>query len=200
MKTQPAVAKEVTVTAATTRAAEVDVRYTTTSLPGYGPEVTIPAHVAMIVSLWEKGGHRRLYLDQAGRGGDRLGYWDVTTSRYVPTDRYAFFAPVAAAVAEAALAAIRAGRGPLAAFYQRIRPLVGHRKAVVATARKLLIAAWILLRDQRPAYETVPAKHRAKCRAVERVAAPYPTQECWRAVTAAAGPPDDPRCQRRSRA
>ena len=116
MAIQKAVIKSVEVIAASSRSAEVDVRYSSTP---YGGKEPIPQHVVLSTSLWERGAQRRIYLDQAGRGGNRYGYWDVTARRYVPTERREYITDVMAAVAEAALAAIQAERDRLAAAEAR---------------------------------------------------------------------------------
>lgn len=51
---------------------------------------------------------------------------------------------------EAANTLARFDRGPLGAFYQRKRRQIGHKRAVVALARKLLIVAWRMLLTGEP--------------------------------------------------
>jgi transposase len=80
---------------------------------------------------------------------------------------------------EAALAALRSNQSAFAALYQRLKPSIGHARAVVATARKLLIVAWTLMKAVRPALEVDPRKYRAKLKKLERGGALYPTEERW---------------------
>ena len=51
-------------------------------------------------------------------------------------------------------------QGPLAEFYRRKVKGIGHRRAVIALARKLLIAAWRLMQTDRLAYELEDEKAR----------------------------------------
>lgn len=52
------------------------------------------------------------------------------------------------ALTEAALGAIRHGRGALAARYRRIMRHRGHKKAVIAVAHAMLVVVWHLLARQ----------------------------------------------------
>ena len=61
----------------------------------------------------------------------------------------------------------------------------GHSRAAVATARKLVIAAWVLMREQRLATEVDQRKYQAKLRRVLREAQPYQAAEIWTQLTPA---------------
>ncbi len=80
---------------------------------------------------------------------------------------------------EAVRSIIRSGKGPFFTYYQHLREIHGHSRAAVATARKLVIAAWTLMREQRPATEVDQRKYQAKIRKVEREACPYPVSVEW---------------------
>jgi len=103
------------------------------------------------------------------------------------------------ALVEAAWWAIRNPDSPLRAFYDRVLPRLGKRRAIVAVARKLLIAAWRVWRDQRLAWEVDRRRYQKKLsgiRAILRHTAPYPLADRLRALTGEptpstdAGPPD----------
>ena len=80
---------------------------------------------------------------------------------------------------EAVGSIVRSGKGPFFEYYQQLRETHGYSKAVVATARKLIIAAWTLMREQRPATEVDQQKYQKKLRKVERGARWYPASEEW---------------------
>ena len=68
---------------------------------------------------------------------------------------------------QAAYPIVRYGEGPLAAFDQRTVGRLGVKRAIVALARKLLIAAWRLMQEDRLAYEADPQKYRRTLQGVE---------------------------------
>ena len=78
---------------------------------------------------------------------------------------------------EAVRSIIRSGKGPFFEYYQRMAEVHGHSRAVVATARKLVVAAWTLMRERRPATEVDQRKYQAKLRRVQREAQPYQVVE-----------------------
>jgi transposase len=81
---------------------------------------------------------------------------------------------------EAALAAIRSVvNNAFSEYYHHLKPYCGHQRAVVATARKLLIVAWTLMKAVRPAREVDQRKFQTKTKMVERRAATYPSEERW---------------------
>ena len=61
--------------------------------------------------------------------------------------------------------------GPLGRFYHRKKAQVGHKKAVIALARKLLIIAWRMLLSGEPYRAIKPLAVRRKYRTLERLAA-----------------------------
>src|SRR5262245_229425 len=67
---------------------------------------------------------------------------------------------------EAAWAAVRA-RGPLRAFFLRVRARRGQHVAAVATARKLTVLVWHLLAKNESYFWSTPALHARKMRDVE---------------------------------
>ncbi len=86
---------------------------------------------------------------------------------------------------EAAWGAIRSADSPLRACYDRVLPRLGQRRAIVAVARKLLIAAWRVWRDQRLAHEVNRRQYQKKLsgiRSLLRHAAPYPLAERLQAL------------------
>ena len=80
---------------------------------------------------------------------------------------------------EAVKSIIRSGKGPCFEYYRRMAEVHGHSRATVATARKLVIAAWTLMREERPATEVDQRKYQAKLRRVQREAQPYQVAEIW---------------------
>ncbi len=80
---------------------------------------------------------------------------------------------------EAVKAIVRSGKGPFFDYDQQIKEVRGHSRAPVATARKLIITAWTLMREQRPATEVDQQKYQKKLRKVEREARLYPATEEW---------------------
>ena len=80
---------------------------------------------------------------------------------------------------EAVRSVIRSGKGPFFEYYRRMAEVHGYSRAVVATARKLVIAAWTLMREQRLATEVDQRKYQAKLRRVQREAQPYRVGEIW---------------------
>jgi transposase len=96
---------------------------------------------------------------------------------------------------EAAWWAIRSADGPWAAQFATWAPRLGKRRAIVAIARKLLLAAWRVWRDERLAREVHPRRYQKKLsriRATFRALPPYPLTERWArwtGTTADEGPP-----------
>ncbi len=86
---------------------------------------------------------------------------------------------------EAVKSIIRSGKGPFFEYYRRMAEVHGHSRAAVATARKLVIAAWVLMREQRLATEVDQRKYQAKLRRVLREAQPYQAAEIWTQLTPA---------------
>ena len=80
---------------------------------------------------------------------------------------------------EAVKSIVRSGKGPFFEYYQQLKDAHGHSKAVVATARKLMITTWTLMRERRPATEVDQQKYQKKLRKVEREAWLYPAAEEW---------------------
>jgi len=70
---------------------------------------------------------------------------------------------------QAAFQIVRTGNGPLAAFYQRKVKQIGTKRAIVALARKLLVAAWRLMQSERLAHEVNLSAYRRALRELERV-------------------------------
>jgi hypothetical protein len=64
--------------------------------------------------------------------------------------------------------------GPLRAFYERIRARRGHGRAIVATARKLAILFWCMLRRGEDYAHQRPALTKKKLRALELTAGAKP--------------------------
>jgi len=60
------------------------------------------------------------------------------------------------ALIEAANAAARSKRTFLGAYYQRLRKRMGHKKAIVALAHRLLVLIYALLKHQHPYQERGP--------------------------------------------
>ena len=60
---------------------------------------------------------------------------------------------------EALRSIIRSGKGPFFEYYQRLAEVHGHSRAAVATARKLVVAAYTLMRERRPATEVGQRKY-----------------------------------------
>jgi transposase len=60
--------------------------------------------------------------------------------------------------------------GPLGAFFRRLRKRKPHTVAVVATARKLVTIAFLMLKNKEPYRYAKPERVRQKLRAVERAA------------------------------
>ena len=83
---------------------------------------------------------------------------------------------------EAVRSIVSARKGPFFEYYQNLRETHGHSRAAVATARKLLIAAWILMREQRLATEVNQKKYRDKLHQVEREARRYQAEQEWRCL------------------
>ncbi len=92
---------------------------------------------------------------------------------------------------EAALGLARHDTGPLGQFYARKRAQIGHKKALIALARKLLIVAWRMLltgevyRAAKP--RSVARKHRMLQRHTDH---PLPTFELSHLVPACSSPPN----------
>lgn len=61
---------------------------------------------------------------------------------------------------QAAHRIVRCNQGPLAEFYRRKVKEIGHRRAIIALARKLLIAVWHLMQTDRLAHELEDDKAR----------------------------------------
>jgi transposase len=53
--------------------------------------------------------------------------------------------------------------GPLRAFYERVRARRGHGKAIVATARKLAVLFWCMLRRSEDHAHQRPALTKKSC-------------------------------------
>lgn len=84
------------------------------------------------------------------------------------------------ALVEAAWFALRSPASPVRAFYDRVVGRLGKRRAIVAVARKLLIAAWRIWREQRLAQEVDPRRYQKKLSAIRvtiRSRPPYPLAE-----------------------
>jgi transposase len=84
------------------------------------------------------------------------------------------------ALLEAAWPAIRRVDGPWRAFYDRVVGRLGSRRALVAVARKLLVAAWRIGRDARWAHEMDPDRYHTKVQRIRRTMAqqpPYPLRD-----------------------
>ena len=64
--------------------------------------------------------------------------------------------------------------GPLRAFYQRTRDRRGHGRAIVATARKLSILFWCMLRRSEDYAHQRPALTKKKLRELELTAGAKP--------------------------
>jgi transposase len=64
--------------------------------------------------------------------------------------------------------------GPLRAFYERLRGRLGHGKAIVATARKLAILFWCMLRRRQDYAHQRPALTKKKLRELELTAGAKP--------------------------
>ncbi|EKP95001.1 IS110 family transposase [Thermaerobacter subterraneus] len=88
---------------------------------------------------------------------------------------------------EAALAVARHDQGPLGAFFHRKQRQIGHQKAVVALARKLLIVAWRMLLTGQPYRAAKPLLVQRKQRRLLNVAQ---AAVDWDAVTKALWPED----------
>jgi transposase len=73
------------------------------------------------------------------------------------------------ALVEAALSVVRQP-GPLRAFYERTRGRRGHGKAIVATARKLTVLFWCMLRRSEDYAHQRPALTKKKLRQLELTA------------------------------
>jgi transposase len=71
---------------------------------------------------------------------------------------------------EVALGIARRDDGPLGAFYRRKKTQIGHKKAIIAVARKLLIVAWRMLRTGEVYRATKPAAVTRKYRLLDRLA------------------------------
>ena len=95
---------------------------------------------------------------------------------------------------EAAWWAVRSGDGPWAARFAVWALRLGKRRAIVAIAGRLLVAAWRVWRDQRVVHEMERRRHqktRSAIRTTFRHLPPDPLAERWMQWTAAApnGPP-----------
>ena len=77
------------------------------------------------------------------------------------------------ALVEAAWSVIKQP-GPMRAFYERLRPRLGHGKAIVATARKLAILSWCMLRRRQDYDHQRPALTKKKLRELELTAGAKP--------------------------
>jgi len=64
--------------------------------------------------------------------------------------------------------------GPLRAFYERVRPRRGHGKAIVATARKLVVLFWCMLTRGEDYAHQRPALTKKKLRELELTAGAKP--------------------------
>jgi len=96
------------------------------------------------------------------------------------------------ALSEAAGFALRSPPRPVRAGYQRLLPRVGKRRAIVAVARTVRIAAWRVWREQRLAREVDPRRYQKKLSAIRvtlRTRPPYPLAE---RLAAWAEPPHGP--------
>nr|WP_242940713.1 transposase [Sulfobacillus thermosulfidooxidans] len=95
---------------------------------------------------------------------------------------------------EAAWWAIRAKDTPLRTFYARVVPRLGKRRAIVAVARKLLLAAWRVWHEQRLAHEVDWRRYQKKLsaiRAILRTVPSYPLTDRWQILTGAEGSAPD---------
>ncbi|PSR29565.1 Transposase [Sulfobacillus thermosulfidooxidans DSM 9293] len=95
---------------------------------------------------------------------------------------------------EAAWWAIRAKDTPLRTFYARVVPRLGKRRAIVAVARKLLLAAWRVWHEQRLAHEVDRRRYQKKLsaiRAILRTVPSYPLTDRWQILTGAEGSAPD---------
>ncbi|MCY0900047.1 MAG: IS110 family transposase [Firmicutes bacterium] len=95
---------------------------------------------------------------------------------------------------EAAWWAIRAKETPLRTFYDRVLPRLGKRRAIVAVARKLLLAAWRVWREQRLAHEVDRRRYQKKLSTIRvtlRSLPSYPLTDRWQILTDAAVPAPD---------
>lgn len=93
---------------------------------------------------------------------------------------------------EAAWWAIRAKDTPLRTFYDRVLPRLGKRRAIVAVARKLLLAAWRVWREHRLAHEVDRRRYQKKLSAIRvtwRTLPPYPLAERLQTLMGAQGHP-----------
>jgi len=93
---------------------------------------------------------------------------------------------------EAAWWAVRSSDGPWAAQFAAWVPRLGKRRAIVAIARKLLIAAWRVWKDQRVAREVDVRRYQEKLRRIRttfRRLPPYPLAERWAQWTGADSDP-----------
>ena len=100
------------------------------------------------------------------------------------------------ALVEAALAVARHDQGPLGAFFHRKQRQIGHHKAVVALARKLLIVGWRMLLTGQPYRAARPLLVQRKQRRLLEVARAVVD---WDAVSAELWPEDVQRTPRRRR-
>lgn len=91
---------------------------------------------------------------------------------------------------EAALGLARHDTGPLGQFYARKRAQIGHKKATIALARKLLIVAWRMLLTGEVYRAVKPRSVARKHRTLQRLAgSPSPTIDLSHPVPNPAPPP-----------
>src|SRR5262249_49075957 len=82
---------------------------------------------------------------------------------------------------EVALGAARRDTGALGHFYRRKRSQIGHKKAAIALARKLLIVAWRILLTGEPYRAIKPNAVARKHREIQRLLQ-YPPALPYRAA------------------
>ncbi len=78
---------------------------------------------------------------------------------------------------EVALGIVRWDTGPLGQFYKRKKAKIGHKKAIVALARKLFIVAWRMLLTGEPYRAIKPKAVSRKYRTIEALAQHAPSSE-----------------------
>lgn len=149
------------------------------SLPGFGPVVT----AAVIALVGDPTRFRR------AKQVSRFAGLDPSVHQSGETDRCGRISKNGAALLrklliQAAYQLVRTGTGPLAEFYRRKAATLGGKRAIVAVARKLLIAAWRLWQTDRLADEVKLKTYQRKMRELDKQAsAPaYPVSETLRGL------------------
>ena len=145
------------------------------SLDGIGP------WTAVVIWAWIGDPHRFRHARQV----TRYAGWDPSVHQSGEADwrgRISRQGPAVLrhALLEAAWQAIRRVDGPWRAFYDRVVGRLGSRRALVAVARKLLVAAWRIWRDARWAHEMDPGRYHTKVQRIRRTIAqqpPYPLRD-----------------------